>query len=111
VRIGALRSEDPGLKPHSEGLIVRRAKALRLIPRTKLIAFSALLSQCALPQRQEQRFSGDLESMRLVRGLGVEGDVVGPAALGDGVVGGADAGERSEVVGEVGLVVVAAGEG
>ena len=41
----------------------------------------------------------------------VEGDVVAPAALGGGVVGGAEAGEGVEVVGEVGLVVVAAGEG
>ena len=41
--------------------------------------------------------------------FGFDGDVVGPAAFGGGVVGGADAGEGSEVVGEVGLVVVAAG--
>ena len=38
-------------------------------------------------------------------------DVVGPGALGGGVCGGAQAGEGVEVVGEVGLVVVAAGEG
>src|SRR5258708_22466214 len=41
----------------------------------------------------------------------VEGDVVATAALGGGVGGGAQAGEGVEVVGEVGLVVVAAGEG
>src|SRR5207302_3946272 len=40
-----------------------------------------------------------------------EVDVVGPGAAGDGVVGRADAGKGVEVVGEVGLVVVAAGEG
>lgn len=43
--------------------------------------------------------------------LSVEGDVVGPGALGGGVCGGAQAGEGVEVVGEVRLVVVAAGEG
>ena len=37
--------------------------------------------------------------------------MVGPDALGGGVVGGAETGEGAEVVGEVGLVVVAAGEG
>ena len=37
--------------------------------------------------------------------------MVGPDAVGGGVVGGAEAGEGAEVVGEVGLVVVAAGEG
>ena len=37
--------------------------------------------------------------------------MVAPAALCRGVVGGAEAGEGVEVVGEVGLVVVAAGEG
>jgi len=37
--------------------------------------------------------------------------VVGPDALGGGVVSGAETGEGAEVVGEVGLVVVAAGEG
>ena len=37
--------------------------------------------------------------------------MVGPAALRGGVVRGADAGEGAEVVGEVGLVVVAAAEG
>lgn len=41
----------------------------------------------------------------------VKGDVVGPWAFGGGVAGGAEAGEGTEVVGEVGLVVVAAGEG
>ncbi len=41
----------------------------------------------------------------------IERDVVGPDAVGGGVVGGAEAGEGAEVVGEVGLVVVAAGEG
>jgi len=41
----------------------------------------------------------------------VEWDVVGPDALGGGVVGGAETGEGAEVVGEVGLVVVATGEG
>jgi hypothetical protein len=41
----------------------------------------------------------------------VEWDVVGPDALGGGVVGGTKAGEGAEVVGEVGLVVVAAGKG
>jgi hypothetical protein len=40
----------------------------------------------------------------------VEGDVVGPDAVGAGVIGGAEAGEGAEVVGEVRLVVVAAGE-
>ncbi len=40
----------------------------------------------------------------------VYGDVVGPDAVGGGVVGGAEAGEGAEVVCEVGLVVVAAGE-
>ena len=40
-----------------------------------------------------------------------EGDVIGPGAAGGGVVGGAEAGEGVEVVGEVRLVVVAAGEG
>ena len=43
--------------------------------------------------------------------MSVEGNVVGPDAIGGGVVGGAEAGEGAEVVGEVGLVVVAAGEG
>jgi hypothetical protein len=37
--------------------------------------------------------------------------MVARAALCRGVVGGAEAGESVEVVGEVGLVVVAAGEG
>jgi len=37
--------------------------------------------------------------------------VVGPGAMGCGVGSGAEAGEGVEVVGEVGLVVVAAGEG
>jgi hypothetical protein len=37
--------------------------------------------------------------------------VVGPGAFAGGVLGGAEAGEGAEVVGEVGLVVVAAGEG
>jgi len=41
----------------------------------------------------------------------VERDVVGPGAMGCGVGSGAEAGEGVEVVGEVGLVVVAAGEG
>jgi hypothetical protein len=43
--------------------------------------------------------------------ISVEWDVVGPDAAGGGVVGGAEAGEGAEVVGEVRLVVVAAGEG
>ena len=37
--------------------------------------------------------------------------MVGPGAVSGGVVGGADAGEGVEVVGEVGLIIVAAGEG
>jgi hypothetical protein len=37
--------------------------------------------------------------------------VVGPGAVGCGVAGWAEAGEGLEVVGEVGLVVVAAGKG
>ena len=41
----------------------------------------------------------------------VQCDVIGPWALRCGIVGGAQAGEGLEVVGEVGLVVVAAGEG
>src|SRR5207302_6267657 len=36
---------------------------------------------------------------------------IGPGARGSGIVRGAEAGEGVEVVGEVGLVVVAAGEG
>jgi hypothetical protein len=41
----------------------------------------------------------------------VEGDVIGPDAAGGGVGGGVEAGEGTEVVYEVGLVIVAAGEG
>jgi hypothetical protein len=41
----------------------------------------------------------------------VEGDVVGPWAVRRGIAGWAEAGEGVEVVGEVGLVVVAADEG
>ena len=41
----------------------------------------------------------------------IQWNVVGPDAVGGGVVGGAESGEGAEVVGEVGLVVVAAGEG
>ena len=41
----------------------------------------------------------------------VHRDVVGPGAMGCRVAGGAEAGEGVEVVGEVGLVVEAAGEG
>jgi len=43
--------------------------------------------------------------------LSVEGDVIAPAALSCGVERGAEAGEGVEVVDEVGLVVIAAGEG
>jgi hypothetical protein len=64
-------------------------------------------------QRRMRRFFAALRMTNKegVCAVLVEGDVVGPGAVGGGVVRGAEAGEGVEVVGEVGLVVVAAGEG
>lgn len=54
---------------------------------------------------------GSLGKIGGVAEILIEGDVVGPDAVGGGVVGGAEAGEGAEVVGEMGLIVVAAVEG
>ena len=63
------------------------------------------------PGRAEHPDQRSPTGYREGNGFSVEGDVVAPATLSGGVFGGAEAGEGVEVVGEVGLVVVAAVEG
>ena len=81
-----LRTESPGLKP------------------LVFAAFFAGLKPCASSEKAK-------DWIAFFNSCVVKGDVAGPWAFCVGVGGGAETGEGLEVVGEVGLVVVAAGEG